>query len=128
WALHNSGGSAVVPVAYADADRAASIPRDRLVDAAARGGARGVLLDTFDKQGGGLRELVAPRDLAAWAAAAHDAGLFVALAGKLVASDLPLVCDVGADIAGVRGAGCDGGRTGQVSADRVRLLRSACVT
>jgi (5-formylfuran-3-yl)methyl phosphate synthase len=116
----------VVAVAYADANRAASIPHDRLIDVAARAGARGVLLDTFDKRGGGLRELLAARDLAAWVAAAHDAGLFAALAGKLTASDLPLACDLGADIAGVRGAACDGGRTDRVSADRVRLLRSAC--
>jgi uncharacterized protein (UPF0264 family) len=116
----------VVAVAYADADRARSITRDRLVDAAARAGARGILLDTFDKNGGGLRELVAAGELAAWVAAAHAAGLFVALAGRLAAADLPFVCDAGADIAGVRGAACDGGRTDRVSADRVRLLRSAC--
>jgi uncharacterized protein (UPF0264 family) len=88
--------------------------------------ATGVLLDTFDKQQGGLRELVAWRALTDWVASAHDAGLFVAIAGKLTASDLPYVRDAGADIAGVRGAACDGGRTGHVTADRVRLLRSAC--
>ena len=119
-------GSRVVAVAYADADRAGSISPLRLVDVAARAGATGVLLDTFDKQQGGLRELVAWRALADWVASAHDTGLFVAVAGKLTASDLPYVRDAGADIAGVRGAACDGGRTGHVSADRVRLLRSAC--
>ena len=119
-------GSRVVAVAYADADRAGSISPLRLVDVAARAGATGVLLDTFDKQQGGLRELVAWRALTDWVVSAHDAGLFVAIAGKLTASDLPYVRDAGADIAGVRGSACDGGRTGPVSADRVRLLRSAC--
>jgi uncharacterized protein (UPF0264 family) len=119
-------GSRVVAVAYADADRAGSISPLHLVDVAARAGATGVLLDTFDKQQGGLRELVAWRALTDWVASAHDAGLFVAIAGKLTASDLPYVRDAGADIAGVRGAACDGGRTGHVTADRVRLLRSAC--
>jgi len=33
------------------------------------------------------------------------------------------VRDAGADIAGVRGAACVGGRSGTVAADRVRLLR-----
>jgi (5-formylfuran-3-yl)methyl phosphate synthase len=116
----------LVAVAYADADRAGSISPLRLVDVAARAGATGVLLDTFDKQQGGLRELVAWRALADWVASAHDTGLFVAVAGKLTASDLPYVRDAGADIAGVRGAACDGGRTGHVTANRVRLLRSAC--
>ena len=116
----------VVAVAYADADRAGSISPLRLLDVAARAGATGVLLDTFDKQQGGLRQLVAWRALTDWVVSAHDTGLFVAIAGKLTASDLPYVRDAGADIAGVRGSACDGGRTGRVTADRVRLLRSAC--
>jgi (5-formylfuran-3-yl)methyl phosphate synthase len=118
--------TSVIAVAYADADRAGSIAPDRLVETAAVAGARGVLLDTFDKTGGGLFDLVSPRQLAAWVAAAHDENLLVALAGKLTADDLCVVRDLGADVAGVRGAACDGGRTGHVTADRVRLLRSAC--
>lgn len=120
------GNADVVAVAYADADRARSIAPRRLAEMAAFAGARGVLLDTCDKGGGGLRELIAPRALSAWVAAAHDAGLIVALAGRLAASDLPFVRDAGADIAGVRGAACEGGRTGRVTAGRVRRLRSAC--
>ena len=116
----------VIGVAYADADRASSIERNRLLETAASSGARGVLLDTFDKSGGGLRHLIPPRELIEWVAAAHDAGLLVALAGQLTASDLQFVRDTGADIAGVRGAACEGGRAGHVTADRVRLLRAAC--
>jgi uncharacterized protein (UPF0264 family) len=33
------------------------------------------------------------------------------------------VRETGADVAGVRGAACDAGRMGHVSADRVRLLQ-----
>jgi (5-formylfuran-3-yl)methyl phosphate synthase len=117
--------AAVVAAAYADADRAGSIARDRLIDIAAVAGARGVLLDTFDKRAGGLRDLIRPRDLAAWVDAAHNGGLFVALAGRLTAGDLPFVYDAGADIAGVRGAACDGGRADRVSAARVRDLKLA---
>jgi (5-formylfuran-3-yl)methyl phosphate synthase len=116
----------VVAVAYADANRANSILPRSLIDIAARSGAAGVLLDTFDKSHGGLLELVARSALGSWVAAAHDAGLFVALAGKLTASDLPVIRDAGADIVGVRGAVCCGDRTGHVTADRVRLVRSAC--
>ena len=123
----SSENRGVVAVAYADAGRARSISSHGLVDVAARAGASGVLLDTFDKQHGGLRDLIAPPALGAWVAAAHEAGVFAALAGKLTASDLPFVRDAGADIAGVRGAACEGGgRTCRVTADRVRLLREAC--
>ena len=39
----------------------------------------------------------------------------MALAGKLMTDDLAFVRDAGADIAGVRGAACEGGRIGRVS-------------
>jgi uncharacterized protein (UPF0264 family) len=116
----------VVAVGYADADRVACLAAGVLIDVAVRAGATGVLLDTAEKAGPGLRELIAPAALARWVGAAHDAGLLVALAGKLTAEDLAFVRDAGADIAGVRGAACDGGRTGCVSTDRVALLRTLC--
>lgn len=125
-ASHRSCG--VVAVAYADAHRVASLAPALLVDRAARAGATGVLLDTADKNGAGLRALIAPETLAAWVRQAHDAGLVVALAGKLTAADLPYVRDTGADIAGVRGAACDGGRTGRITAPRVQLLRALCAS
>jgi uncharacterized protein (UPF0264 family) len=119
---HAGGDGGVVAVAYADADRVASLAPAGVAEVAGPGGAAGVLLDTADKNGPGLRRLVSSRALAAWVARAHDAGLFVALAGKLEAEDLGYVRDAGADIAGVRGAACDGRRTGPVSAEKVRRL------
>jgi uncharacterized protein (UPF0264 family) len=120
------GNGGVVAVAYADAGRAASLAPGALITVAAGAGAMGLLIDTADKGGAGLRALVAPRVLAAWVSQAQDAGLIVALAGKLTADDLPFARDAGAEIAGVRGAACDGGRTGRVSAERVRILRARC--
>jgi hypothetical protein len=116
-------GSGIVAVAYADADRVASLPPGDLVDVAARAGARGVLVDTANKRGDGLRQLVTRTMLASWVAEAHANGLFVALAGKLTADDLPFVRDTGADIVGVRGAACSGGRRGRVEVHKVRLLQ-----
>jgi (5-formylfuran-3-yl)methyl phosphate synthase len=121
-----AGDCGVILVAYADATRATNLTPAALVDLAARAGVRGVLLDTADKRGPGLRALIAPGALAAWVARAHQRGLLVALAGKLAPDDLPVVRDSGADVAGVRGAACEGGRTGRVSAERVRMLRSLC--
>jgi uncharacterized protein (UPF0264 family) len=114
--------SGVMAVAYADADRAGSLGPRSIIEAAARAGAAGVLLDTADKSGPGLRALMARDSLSQWVAAAHGANLLVAVAGQLTIEDMAFVRDAGAEIAGVRGAACVGGRTGQVSAERVRRL------
>jgi uncharacterized protein (UPF0264 family) len=119
-----AGGGAAVLVAYADAARVRSLPADALPGVAAAAGARGVLLDTADKRGPGLLGWYGVDALAAWVRDAHAAGLFAALAGRLSADDVAAVRAVGADIAGVRGAACDGGRTGRVAAGRVRALRA----
>jgi uncharacterized protein (UPF0264 family) len=115
----------VIATAYADADRVATVDPFAMVDAAARAGAAGVLIDTADKRGPGLRHLMSPTTLRSWVRAARDGGLMVALAGKLTAEDLGLADEAGADIVGVRGAACDHGRTGRVIASRVRQIRSA---
>jgi len=121
----SGGGCGVVAVAYADADEVASLRADDLLDAAAATGAAGVLLDTANKNGRGVRGLLSQEALAAWIARAHQAGLLVAVAGRLQTDDLEFVRNAGADIAGVRGAACDGGRTGRVSSRRVRALQQA---
>ena len=117
-----SGG--VIAVAYADAGDAAAIERESLIDLAAVAGATGILLDTCHKRGPGVRDLVSARALSDWIAAAHGSGLLVAVVGKLTVDDLGFVRDSGADVAGVRGAACVGGRSGVISAERVRVLRS----
>lgn len=114
--------SGVVVVAYADAPHTLSLRAHDVIAVAAHAGAHGVLLDTLDKDGPGLVGVVSPSDLARWVSAARAAGLLVAVAGKLTAADLPLLRDLGADIAGVRGAACVGGRSGRVSHTLVRTL------
>jgi len=132
------GNCGVVAVMYADAyadanadgnagaNGAGGLAPDIFIPVAALAGASALLIDTADKAGPGLRRLMPPTALTACVARAHEAGLLVALAGKLTADDLPFVRDTGADIAGVRGAACLGGRGGSVSVDRVRLLRAIC--
>ncbi|NOT26390.1 MAG: hypothetical protein HOP16_09855 [Acidobacteria bacterium] len=122
----SDGACGVVAVAYADAAVVAGLDRHHVLEAAIRCGAEGVLLDTADKRAAGLPELLSPKDIAAWATQAHQAGLLVAVAGKLTPDDLPMMRAAGADIAGVRSAACEGGRTGTVSAERVRVLRALC--
>jgi uncharacterized protein (UPF0264 family) len=113
----------VVAVAYADTGGATSVEPTALTDIAARAGATGVLLDTADKDGPGLLSLFSTAALQSWVTRAHAAGLIVALAGKLTASDLSLISETGADIVGVRGAACEEGRSSRVTAAQVRALR-----
>lgn len=82
----------------------------------------GVLLDTLCKDGRALFDIMPVERIALWVESAHDAELFVALAGSLRADHVEMARDTGADIMGVRTAACDGGRTGRVSASRVRRL------
>ena len=60
--------------------------------------------------------------LADWVATVHELRMVASVAGKLSLDDIDLVRDAGADIAGVRGAACVGGRLGRVSSTRVREL------
>lgn len=120
------GGACVIAVAYADAGRVAALDPLAVVEAAACAGAHGALLDTARKEHGGLFALRSRGELAAWVAEARAASLLVALAGRLSSGDLVAVRELGADIAGVRGAACVGGRGGRVSAALVRELRARC--
>jgi hypothetical protein len=115
----------VIACAYADTDRAGSLDPFAILDAAAKAGAAGALLDTADKAGPGLRALLPPAVLASWVGEARRAHLVVALAGQLTLDDLEWVQEAGPDIAGVRGAACEGGRGGRIAADKVRRLLAA---
>jgi uncharacterized protein (UPF0264 family) len=114
----------VVAVAYADVSGVDGIDAMRLVGVASSAGATGVLIDTANKRGPGLMGLWSADRLASWVCEAHARGLYAAVAGKLAARDLAAVRGAGADIAGVRGAVCEGGRNGVVSAERVGGLHA----
>lgn len=115
----------VVAVAYADFERAGTISAALILSLAEAAGAAGVLLDTHGKDGEGLLAWLSPADLADWVAIGRRAELLIALAGSLRAYDLPLVCQADPAVVGIRGAACDGGRLGRISADRVRRFRQA---
>jgi uncharacterized protein (UPF0264 family) len=119
-----AGHARVIAAAYADAGSVGCLEPFAVLDAAVRAGVAGVLLDTADKQGPGLRTLMSLSLLRGWVTAAREAGLLTALAGRLSIDDLRVVSDAAADIVGVRGAVCEGGRTGRVTRARVYELRS----
>jgi uncharacterized protein (UPF0264 family) len=115
----------VVAVAYADWRRAGSLDAETLLALAERSGAAGVLVDTAFKEGGQLLDLYTLAHLGRIVDQAHASGLFLALGGGLKAEQLAEVRQTGADIVGIRGAACDGGRTGSLSEAKVRGLKAA---
>ena len=113
---------ALVLVAYADFDVADAPPPAEILTLAADLKPAGILLDTYDKGRAGLTSLMHACTLATFVSRAKAQGRFVALAGKLTLEDIETVQDTGADVIGLRGAACDGGRSGVVTSARVRAL------
>ncbi len=113
----------IVAVAYADAERAAALPPEVILGSAVAAGAGGVLIDTHLKDGTRLLDWITPESLAAWVSLAHASGLLAGVAGALGREDVGAVAVAEPDLIGFRGAACDAGRLGRVSAERVALLR-----
>jgi len=115
----------LVVAAYADHEEAGTLGPATLASVAARRGAVGVLLDTRTKDGRDLFHWMPRAGLDRWVAGVREAGLLPAVAGSLDAGSIERLIDCGAEILGVRGAACDGGRGGLVSAARVRAVKLA---
>lgn len=119
------GCPTVIAVAYADYHRAASLAPGVIAGLLAGTGAGGLLVDTCFKDDGDLFHHTTAAGLSAIAARLEADELLLALGGGLGARHLGLARDTGAAILGVRGAACEGGRTGVVTEDRVRTLAAA---
>ena len=111
----------VVPVAYADHENAGSPEPEAVLSAAVAARARAFLLDTWLKNGRGLLSWTAIDRVRSLAAAARSAGMLVGMAGSLDLHSTKRVAPF-ADVIGVRGAACRGGREGLVDSDLVRGL------
>ncbi|TWT39898.1 hypothetical protein KOR42_50720 [Thalassoglobus neptunius] len=112
-----------VAVAYADELVAQSPPIEDVISAAADFGCAGVLIDTFSKQSGRLREIVADDVIERYCHRIHSHGLFCALAGKLQPKDIAPLSVFPVDIIAVRTAACENGdRNGHISEKQIRTL------
>lgn len=120
-----AGRLRIVAVAYADHAAAAAPDRSVVMRMAIAAGACGILIDTYRKDGRDLFTHVGAPDLCDWIGEAAQAGLFAALAGSLSAAGVRQAVALPAQIVGVRGAACAGGREGQIDVTRVRGLRAA---
>jgi uncharacterized protein (UPF0264 family) len=112
----------VVPVAYADHENAGSPAPEDLLRAAMAAGSRAFLIDTCLKDGRALLEWIALERLRRLSADARSAGMLLAIAGSLDLAALDHLAGI-ADVIGVRGAACRGGREGSVEAALVRRVR-----
>lgn len=108
----------VIVVCFAEcAPRAADLERLTAT------GIIGVMLDTADKDGPRLPELLLPDALSAFVRVARRLGLLSGLAGRLRADDVPALLAAAPDYLGFRSALCGGGvRAAGIDPARVTLL------
>jgi uncharacterized protein (UPF0264 family) len=121
-AIGSANGARVVAVGYADFGVAASAPPEDVLRAAAAARAGGFLVDTCLKDGRALLDHLSIERLTALSLNARAAGLLFAVAGSLDADSIARLAGI-ADVLGVRGAACRGGRDGAVDQERVARLR-----
>jgi len=121
-AYHAATGVRLVAVLFADRP-----PYPDVVARVADAGLKGVMLDTADKTGGGLRRHLSMTELSAFVAAARARGLLTGLAGSLRMADIGPLLAADADYLGFRTALCGGhARTDAVDPAAVAAIR-ACL-
>ena len=96
-----------------------------LVPVLADAGFLGVMLDTADKRGGGLRQHLGTPELAGFVAACRTQGLLTGLAGSLTLADVPPLGALRPSYLGFRGALCGGQRTAGLDAEACSAVRRA---
>ncbi|MFM8251705.1 MAG: (5-formylfuran-3-yl)methyl phosphate synthase [Planctomycetota bacterium] len=111
-----------VAVAYADADRAAAPTRHQILTAAQQLRCAAVLVDTFDKTHGSLLDLWSLNELEHFCHDVQSAGLLCVLGGSLSLQQIPQLLPLNPDYIAVRGAVCEGDRTGPLRTELVAAL------
>jgi (5-formylfuran-3-yl)methyl phosphate synthase len=121
----------IVAAGYADAHLIKAIDPQLIPEIAQKAQVDVVMLDTATKDGKCLFDYQTKEQLQKFVNAAHKSGLLVALAGSLRKQDLLTVYQLGADIAGVRGAACtncdrmDGQMTRELVAELVKTVKQS---
>lgn len=111
-------------VHYADQDAADGPSFEEVMRGTLRLGARHLLVDTFQKDGRSLADLVSEETIAGWVAAARRHHVTLALAGSLRVDQLARASSWGANWIAVRSAVCSGGnRRSQASYEKMREAR-----
>jgi hypothetical protein len=114
----------VVAAGYADAERIGAIDPLLIPNIAHEAQVEVAMLDTAVKDGKNLFSFLTINQLENFVISSHKFGLQAALAGSLRKQDIQVVYELGADIAGTRGAACSNNDRlkGQVTKQQVREL------
>jgi (5-formylfuran-3-yl)methyl phosphate synthase len=115
----------VIAAAYAEARDLGIVEPRFLPQVAQSAGAAGCLIDTAVKDGRILFDHLDAETIARFIADCRGRGLLCGLAGSLGPAQAPLLVELGPDVVGVRGAICEGGRTGRLEASRLKSFRAA---
>ncbi|WP_419581426.1 (5-formylfuran-3-yl)methyl phosphate synthase [Stieleria magnilauensis] len=116
----------LVAVAYADHRSADCLPAEAILDLAARHGFRRILLDTFEKNGRSSIDLMTAQRLSNFGRQAYRRQLWWSLAGSITLGHVSGIAELipppefRPNCFAVRGAVCDGDRTGTLSPDKMR--------
>ncbi len=119
-------GMEMVAVAYADWERAKSIPPAEVAKFAKRFRFRAVLIDTCVKDSKTLLDFIKPAELAELVDGLRRVYTKVAVGGSLKPEQLPKLKGVTPDYFAVRGSACAGGkRDGVIDKSRVKKWKDA---
>ena len=114
----------LVAVIYADAACAAAPAPLEVLDMAIQMQLGTVLIDTFNKARGDLWTALGEGELTQLVERARHHGIKVALAGSIGLKTIHRALELAPDWIAVRGAACEGGRTGRISTARVSALKA----
>ncbi len=114
-------GAKIIAVVFADGH----IMWQQVLTHVAEAGFAGIMLDTGNKSNGGLLDNLPAAVCCAFVTAAHEHGLMCGLAGSLKLEDIPVLASFAPDYLGFRGALCDDGRSGKLSAAKLKAVISA---
>lgn len=115
-------GLPLVAASYADTARAGAPEPEGVLEASVELGSGWIVLDTWDKSGGNSLEYLGKPRARRLIEQAAKAGISLVLAGGLVETRIDDAASLAPALVGVRGAACEGGRTGAVSAARVQSI------
>jgi uncharacterized protein (UPF0264 family) len=122
WLFLWPGARKAVAVAYADWVPADSPRPADVVAFAAEQHIDTVLIDTYQKDGATLLNWLSIDEVSALIGTCRARRVGIALAGSLGPAEIEQLLPLAPDWIAVRGAACEGGRGGRVTADRVRAL------
>ncbi|QDV55589.1 (5-formylfuran-3-yl)methyl phosphate synthase [Rosistilla oblonga] len=108
-----------VAVAYADHAEADCAPVETIAELAIQTEHRWVLIDTATKDGRRLLDWLTPQQLTDVISMGRQHGIGTVLAGSLALQDIDSLRSLGADLLGIRGAVCSGGRDSQIDPDKI---------